>query len=63
MGATNILIPKELFMLPIKLVDFMNEYKVNTVCWVVSALTIISGFGTLEKQVLNFFTQLHLVVK
>ena len=54
MGATNVLIPKELFMFPIKLVEFMNEYKVNTVCWVVSALTIISGFGTLEKQVSKF---------
>lgn len=49
-GATNVLIPKELFMFPIKLVEFMNKYKINTVCWVVSALTIISGFATFKTK-------------
>lgn len=48
-GATTYLIPKSLFMMPIKLVEFMNEHKVNTVCWVVSALTMISAFGTFRK--------------
>ncbi len=50
-GASNVLIPKELFMFPIKLVEYMNKYKINTVCWVVSALTIISGFGTLKTMI------------
>ncbi len=50
-GATTYLIPKELFMFPIKLVEFMNEYHINTVCWVVSALTMISAFGTFDKVV------------
>lgn len=48
-GATTILIPKQLFMFPIKLVEFLNEKKINTVCWVVSALTMISAFRTFEK--------------
>ena len=48
-GATTILIPKQLFMFPIKLVEYLNEHKVNTVCWVVSALTMISSFKTFEK--------------
>jgi len=48
-GATTVIIPKELFMFPIKLVEFMNEHKVNTVCWVVSALTMISALRTFEK--------------
>ena len=48
-GATTILIPKQLFMFPIKLVEFLNEHKINTVCWVVSALTMISSFRTFEK--------------
>ncbi len=47
-GATTYLIPKEYFMFPIKLVEFLNEYKINTVCWVVSALTMISAFGTFD---------------
>ena len=44
-GATTYLVPKSLFMFPIKLVEFLNEKKVNTICWVVSALTMISAFG------------------
>lgn len=50
-GATTYLVPKSYFMFPLKLVEFLNKYKVNTVCWVVSALTMISAFGALEKQV------------
>lgn len=48
-GATTYLVPKSLFMFPIKLVEFLNEHKVNTVCWVVSALTMISAFGAFDK--------------
>ncbi|MDD2392896.1 MAG: amino acid adenylation domain-containing protein [Eubacteriales bacterium] len=50
-GASTYLIPRSLFMFPVKLVEFMNENKINTVCWVVSALTMISAFGALEKSV------------
>ena len=50
-GATTVLIPKQLFMFPIKLVEFLNEYKINTLCWVVSALTMISAFRTFEKVI------------
>ncbi len=49
-GATTYIIPKELFSFPVKLVDFLNQYKINTVCWVVSALTMISGFGVFETK-------------
>lgn len=48
-GATTYLVPKSLFMFPIKLVEFLNEYKINTVCWVVSALTMISSMKTFDK--------------
>ena len=50
-GATAYLVPKSLFMFPIKLVEFLNEKKINTVCWVVSALTMISAFKTFDKVV------------
>lgn len=50
-GATTYLIPKSLFRFPVKLVEFLNLYKINTVCWVVSALTMISSFGTLDKLI------------
>ncbi len=50
-GATAYIIPKNLFLFPLKLVEFLNEHKINTVCWVVSALTMISAFGALEKEI------------
>lgn len=49
-GATTYLIPKSLFMFPIKLLDYLNEHKINTICWVASALTMVSAFGALEKK-------------
>ena len=48
-GATAYLIPKQLFMFPVKLCEYLNEHGVNTICWVVSALTMISSLGVLEK--------------
>ena len=50
-GATTYLIPKGYFMMPIKLVEFLNEKKINTICWVVSALTMISSLQTFEKVI------------
>lgn len=50
-GATAYIIPKNLFLFPLRLVEFLNEHKINTICWVVSALTMISAFGALEKEI------------
>lgn len=50
-GATTYLIPKSLFMFPVKLVEYLNEHKINTVCWVVSALTMISSMGTFDTVI------------
>lgn len=47
-GASAYLIDRELFMFPIKVLEFLNEHKINTICWVVSALTMISAFGALD---------------
>ena len=44
-GATTYLIPHELFTFPKKIVEYLNDKKINTICWVVSALTIISSFN------------------
>ena len=48
-GATTYLIPRQLFMFPVKLVEYLNEKKINTVCWVVSALTMISSLRAFDK--------------
>lgn len=47
-GATTYLIPRGLFSLPVALVEYLNAHKINTICWVVSALTMVSAFGTFE---------------
>lgn len=45
-GATTYLIPKKLFLLPTRLIGFLNEHRINTICWVVTALTTVSSLGT-----------------
>ena len=50
-GATTWLIPHELFLFPVRLVEYLNVHKINTICWVVSALTMISAFGTFKEVV------------
>ena len=47
-GATTYLIPKKLFMSPVKLVEYLNENRINTICFVVSALTILTKLGAFE---------------
>lgn len=49
-GATTYLIPQKCFLFPVKLCEFLNEYRINTICWVVSALTMISSLGALDKN-------------
>lgn len=48
-GATAYLIPRSCFSIPTALVGFLNEHKINTICWVVSALTMVSAFGTFDS--------------
>ncbi len=45
-GATTWLIPRELFLFPVRLVEYLNGHRINTICWVVSALTMVSALGT-----------------
>ena len=48
-GATAYIIPKKLFSIPMSLVEYLNQHKINTICWVVSALTMVSAFGTFKE--------------
>ncbi len=43
-GSAYQMIPKEYFTFPVKLVEFMNERKVNTIYWVPSALGMAVKF-------------------
>ncbi|MBQ8140150.1 MAG: amino acid adenylation domain-containing protein [Clostridia bacterium] len=48
LGATTYFIPKMLFSFPVKLVEYLNTNKINTICWVVSALVQVSTLGALD---------------
>lgn len=47
-GSSAYLMQQSMFMAPVKTVEFLNEHRINTLCWVASALNIISGLGTFE---------------
>ncbi len=47
-GAQAVFIPRMLFSFPVRLIEFLNEYNINTICWVASALSIVSGLGTFD---------------
>ena len=46
-SATVVVVPKKLFSLPKLLLEFLVEYKINTLIWAVSALRIVSDFKAL----------------
>ena len=48
-GSTAFLMPQSLFMSPLRVLDFLNRYEINTICWVASALTLVSGLGAFEE--------------
>lgn len=56
MGATTYFVPRTLFSFPVKLVEYLDTYRINTVCWVVSALTQISSLGALEAHTPKYLT-------
>ena len=55
-GAATYFIPKKLFMSPVKLIEYLNEHKINTICFVSSALTIfikLSAFDFAKPEYLK----------
>lgn len=50
-GCTNYIIPKRLFVFPIKLIEYLNEKKVNIIFWVPSALCVVANLRALNKIV------------
>lgn len=48
-GATFYIIPKMYFSFPVKLLEFINEKKINSIYWVPSALCIVANFKALDE--------------
>ncbi|QKF73473.1 AMP-forming adenylation domain superfamily protein, putative D-alanine:D-alanyl carrier protein ligase [Aliarcobacter faecis] len=55
-GSTLVLIPESLFMFPPKLLDYLEEKKVNFIYWVPSILTTISKLDLLKNRNLSIKT-------
>ena len=56
-GAALTVIPKTLFSFPMKLIEFMNEKRVNTIYWVPSALGIIANWKVLDYGNLKYINK------
>ena len=57
LGATTYFVPRMLFSFPVRLVEYLDTYRINTVCWVVSALVQISALGALEAHTPKYLTK------
>lgn len=49
-ATTTYILPKKLFMFPIKLIEFLNKNKVNTILWATSAITLVANSKVLDVQ-------------
>jgi len=50
-GAQTWFIPKSYFSFPLKLIEYLNEKRINTVCWVASAFTMVAALRILNEVV------------
>ena len=48
LGGTLQVVPKQYFVLPVKLIPYLNERKINVIIWAVSALRIAANFKVFE---------------
>ncbi len=49
-GAELVIVPRQLFSIPARLIDYLCEHKVTTMIWAVSALCLISTFHGLDYK-------------
>ena len=45
-GGTAYLLPRELFVNPVSLIEYINERQINALCWVSSAFSLVSRLRT-----------------
>ena len=54
-GSTLYIIPKVCFSFPVKLIEYMNVNKINTIYWVPSALCIVANMKTFDYVKPKYF--------
>lgn len=57
-GAMMYIIPREKFIFPIKLIEFLNEKKINIIFWVPSVLCLIANFKLFDKIIPVFLKKI-----
>ena len=60
-GGTLYFPEKTLFSMPTKLIEYLNDNKINYLCWVPSALTIIAKLNTFEYIVPKYLKYVFFV--
>lgn len=50
-GATMVIVPQEMFVMPKKLIQYLNEKKVTTMIWAVSALGVMFQLKALKREI------------
>ena len=54
LGASMIFIPCEHFLFPTRLLEYIRDKGINTLCWAASAFAAVSTLGTLEGRELSY---------
>lgn len=57
-GAELHIIPKKLFAFPVKLLEHMNEKKINAIYWVPTALCIVANLKALDKTEMPYLKKI-----
>ena len=52
-GATLVLVPRDYFVRPAQLVEYLDDARITNMTWAVAALCLISGFKALELRPLS----------
>jgi amino acid adenylation domain-containing protein len=60
-GCTDYIIPKVCFSFATKMIDFLNEYNVNTIYWVPTSYNIIAQSGIFNKRIPQYLTKCYFV--
>ncbi len=60
-GATMEIIPSELFIFPLSLINYLNDRHIIWICWVPSALCIITQLSTFEEVLPKYLKNVFFV--
>ena len=51
--AKLVIIPRKCFLMPVKLMQYLQEQKINTLIWAAAAVRLVAQSGCLEKYYKN----------